>query len=324
MNKKENKDCFVIMPISDTDGYDKGHFSRVYEDIIKPAVANTDFLVTRADKTKQTNLIQLDILEQLIDAPIVICDLSSRNPNVLFELGIRQAFNKPVVLIQEEGTPKIFDINSLRCLNYSKNMQYHNVLKTQTELTEAINATKKAEGKQGNINSIVGLMALSNPAVTPTLEGDNKEAFKQLNKDAQEELEKIKQHEKTAKQGVENISELSDKVKQTLLNPKKTLSKEILKEVKQSGTKLEKMTTEARQLEQSGNIQAAIDLWQQILGITKYQSNKEGQADAYFYLGYLYGKNAIDYEKSIAFSNKAIKIKPDYHGAYNNIWGCLY
>lgn len=177
MAKKENKDCFVIMPISDTDGYDKGHFSRVYEDIIKPAVENTEFTVTRADEVKETNFIHLDILKQLIDAPIAICDLSSRNPNVLFELGIRQAFDKPVVLIQEEGTPKIFDIGPLRYLEYSKNMKYHDVLKTQTELTESINATKEAEGKQGNINSIVRLMALSNPAAIPTLEGDNKEAF---------------------------------------------------------------------------------------------------------------------------------------------------
>ncbi|HIP49928.1 MAG TPA: hypothetical protein EYG99_00580 [Candidatus Pacebacteria bacterium] len=177
MAKKENKDCFVIMPISDTDGYDKGHFSRVYEDIIKPAVSNTEFTVTRADEVKETNFIHLDILKQLIDAPIAICDLSSRNPNVLFELGIRQAFDKPVVLIQEEGTPKIFDIGPLRYLEYSKSMKYHDVLKTQIELTESINATKEAEGKQGNINSIVRLMALSNPAAIPTLEGDNKEAF---------------------------------------------------------------------------------------------------------------------------------------------------
>lgn len=177
MPKKENKDCFVIMPISDTDGYDKGHFLRVYEDIIKPAVDNTDFTARRADEVKETNFIHLDILKQLIDAPISICDLSSRNPNVLFELGIRQAFDKPVVLIQEKGTPKIFDIGPLRYLEYSKSMKYHDVLKTQEELTEAIQATKEAEGQQGNINSIVRLMALSNPAAIPTLEGDNKEAF---------------------------------------------------------------------------------------------------------------------------------------------------
>lgn len=177
MTKKDNKDCFVIMPISDADGYEKGHFLRVYEDIVKPAVEAAEFTPRRADEVKETNFIHLDILKKLIDAPIAICDLSSRNPNVLFELGIRQAFDKPVVLIQEKGTPKIFDIGPLRYLEYDKGMKYHDVLKTQSELTEAISATKAAEGQQGNINSIVRLMALSNPASIPTLEGDNKEAF---------------------------------------------------------------------------------------------------------------------------------------------------
>lgn len=176
-NKKENKDCFVIMPISDAEGYEKGHFSHVYEDIIKPAVELTDFIPRRADEVKETNFIHLDILKKLIDAPIAICDLSTRNPNVLFELGIRQAFDKPVVLIQEKGTPKIFDIGPLRYLEYSKEMKYHDVLKTQQDLKVAIEATKAAEGEHGNINSIVRLMALSSPATIPNLEGNNKEAL---------------------------------------------------------------------------------------------------------------------------------------------------
>ena len=35
--KNSLKTCFVIMPISDVDGYEKGHFGRVYEYLIKPA-----------------------------------------------------------------------------------------------------------------------------------------------------------------------------------------------------------------------------------------------------------------------------------------------
>lgn len=174
---QENKDCFIIMPISDADGYDKGHFLHVYEDIIKPAVQMTDFVPRRADEVKETNFIHLDILKKLIDAPIAICDLSTRNPNVLFELGIRQAFDKPVVLIQEKGTPKIFDIGPLRYLEYSKEMKYHEVLKTQQELKSAIEATKAAENEHGNINSIVRLMALSSPAAIPNLEGNSKETL---------------------------------------------------------------------------------------------------------------------------------------------------
>lgn len=175
MSKKENKDCFVIMPIAECDGYEPDHFAHVYSDIIKPAVAKTEYTATRADEVKETNLIHLDILKKLIDAPIAICDLSTRNPNVLFELGIRQAFDKPVVLIQEKGTPKIFDIAPLRYLEYSKDMRYHEVIDTQNKLCDAINATKGAENETGNINSIVKLMALSSPALMPNLDNNNKE-----------------------------------------------------------------------------------------------------------------------------------------------------
>lgn len=175
MSKKENKDCFVIMPIAECDEYEPNHFAHVYNDIIKPAVAKTDFIATRADEVKETNLIHLDILKKLIDAPIAICDLSTRNPNVLFELGIRQAFDKPVVLIQEKGTPKIFDIGPLRYLEYSKEMRYHEVIESQNQLYNAINATKSAENEVGNVNSIVKLMALSTPALMPTLDNNNKE-----------------------------------------------------------------------------------------------------------------------------------------------------
>lgn len=171
-----NKDCFIIMPISDADGYPPGHFKHVYDNIVAPSCEKAGFRAVRADDIKATNLIHLDILKQLIEAPIAICDLSSRNPNVLFELGIRQAFDKPVVLIQEAGTPRIFDIAPLRYLEYSKEMKYHDVLRSQSELKDAIQATIAADGDVGNVNSIVKLLALNNPAKIPELKG-NKEGL---------------------------------------------------------------------------------------------------------------------------------------------------
>lgn len=167
-----NKDCFIVMPISDVEGYPVGHFKHVYDNIVVPACDLAGYKAVRADDVKSTNLIHLDILRKLIEAPIAVCDLSSRNPNVLFELGIRQAFDRPVVLIQEEGTPKIFDIAPLRYLEYSKEMKYHEVLKSQAELRETILATVAADGEAGNVNSIVKLMALSQSAKIPELKGD--------------------------------------------------------------------------------------------------------------------------------------------------------
>lgn len=183
----KQKECFIIMPISDVDGYPKGHFGHVYENIIYPSCEMAGYRAVRADEVKATNLIHLDILKNLIDAPIAICDLSSRNPNVLFELGIRQAFDKPVVLIQEAGTPKIFDIAPLRYLEYSKEMKYHDVLQMQKELKDAIEATAAADGEAGNVNSIVKLLALSNPAMIPDLKGNKEElAFGMLQAEMRE------------------------------------------------------------------------------------------------------------------------------------------
>ena len=169
--KPEDKpDCFIITPIADVDGYPDGHFGHVFDNIVEPSCDQAGYRAIRADHVKETNLIHLDILQKLIDAPLAICDLSTRNPNVLFELGIRQAFDKPVVLIQEEGTPRIFDIAPLRYLEYSKEMRYHDVLETQKKLKESIEATAEAEGQKGNINSIVKLLALTSPAQIPDVE----------------------------------------------------------------------------------------------------------------------------------------------------------
>lgn len=58
------KECFVIMPIADQDGYEPDHFKLVYEDIIKIACNNAGFKPIRADDVKQTNLIHKDILQK--------------------------------------------------------------------------------------------------------------------------------------------------------------------------------------------------------------------------------------------------------------------
>jgi hypothetical protein len=174
----DKPECFVIMPISDPEGYDAGHFRRVYEDLFVPACDKAGFCATRADQVRQTNLIHLDVLQKIINSPMALCDLSSRNPNVLFELGLRQAFDKPVVLVQEVGTPAIFDINPLRYTNYRKEMSYRQVIEDQQEITDAIKATKEDIGNSKSINSIVKLLSLTQPAsLTNISEGDKDSAL---------------------------------------------------------------------------------------------------------------------------------------------------
>ncbi len=154
-NKKEK--CFVIMPFNDSDGYSPGHFLRVYNYILKPAIEQAGYEANRVDLERSTNLIQEKILRELINAPMVLCDLSSRNPNVLFELGIRQAFDKPVVLVKDKITDRIFDISGLTTTDYRSDCIVDEVEEDVKNISQAIIDTKN----DNHFNSLIKLIKVN-------------------------------------------------------------------------------------------------------------------------------------------------------------------
>lgn len=155
--EKPMKSCFVIMPIADMDDYETGHFLRVYEHLIKPACLNAGFVPSRADFVAASNYIIIDILKKILDSDMVICDLSGRNPNVLYELGVRQAFNLPTVLIKDIKTPKIFDIQGLRYTEYNHILRIDEVEKERERIKQSLSET--AENPH-DINSMIQLLGV--------------------------------------------------------------------------------------------------------------------------------------------------------------------
>ena len=155
------------MPISDVDGYDAGHFGRVYEFIIKPACRNAGFKPIRADEVQVTNYIVVDILRKILDADMVVCDLSARNSNVLYELGIRQAFNKPVTLIRDSKTPRIFDIQGLRDLEYDEGLRIDKINIAVESLSNLLKNTSRLT--DGDVNSVIQLLGVK-PAQISSVE----------------------------------------------------------------------------------------------------------------------------------------------------------
>ena len=115
--------AFVIMPfIEKTDKYPKGFFEEVLKNLITPAAVEAGFKVETA-KREGSDVIHSTIVNDLLDADLVIADLTDHNPNVLFELGLRMASEKPITLIRAKGTAAIFDVdNLLRVLDYDPNL----------------------------------------------------------------------------------------------------------------------------------------------------------------------------------------------------------
>lgn len=162
---KATKTCFVIMPISDVDGYPAGHFAEVYKQLIEPAVAAAGYVCSLATSSSAAHMIQLEVVTKVATADLCICDLSNNNPNVLFEYGIRQAFDKPTVLIKDDKTRRIFDLSGFRDIEYDHSLRIANTLSARDSITSAILDTVNGAGDDEQIFSLVKLMKLTKAAL---------------------------------------------------------------------------------------------------------------------------------------------------------------
>ena len=95
------KTCFVIMPFSKTRSCTEEQWTEVFNDLFKPAVegAGLDYECKRSMATLG-NLIK-GIVQALNDSYVVIADLTDRNPNVFYELGVRHALKNRTILLAQ-------------------------------------------------------------------------------------------------------------------------------------------------------------------------------------------------------------------------------
>lgn len=123
---KENNQCGIIMPISAIDGCHESHWLEVLailKEVINTAGLKGD-VVSYAD---EVGIIQKRIINNLYSNPIVICDVSGKNPNVMFEFGMRLAFDKPTIIIKDDCTSYSFDTSPIEHLEYPIDLNYINI-----------------------------------------------------------------------------------------------------------------------------------------------------------------------------------------------------
>jgi len=132
-NSKLVKDfCFTIMPYGDW-------FDIYYNEIYAPAIEEAGLVSKRADDLYRPSSIVHDIWQYTKECKIVLADLTGKNPNVLYELGLAHAIAKPVILIVEKMEDIPYDLRALRIIEYDKNA--HNWGKLLKE--KIINAIKE-------------------------------------------------------------------------------------------------------------------------------------------------------------------------------------
>jgi hypothetical protein len=135
--------CFVIIQIG-KDGSDARRKSdRVLKYIIAKALEEK-YQVQRADDIKQPGTVTVQIIEQLLEAPLVVADLSDFNANVYYELAIRHAVKKPVIHLITKGQEAPFDVSQMRYVSYDITAP-ESVEEAQQELRANVEAIEKGE-----------------------------------------------------------------------------------------------------------------------------------------------------------------------------------
>ncbi|WP_447826762.1 hypothetical protein [Aeromonas hydrophila] len=171
--------CGLIMPIASNDGGSAEHWRQVRE-VITSALTSLNLKVQMVSESEAVNVIHKNIVQNIFSNEIVVCDVSSRNPNVMFELGMRLAFDKPVVIIKDRDTPFSFDIGSIQHIEYPHSLNYIEILSFQKELLEKVRFTMR-EANAAKISGDKYSPFLSNYAITEVTgiktEAVNKEEY---------------------------------------------------------------------------------------------------------------------------------------------------
>lgn len=148
--KKQKEICFVIMGFGKKSDPTSGitfDLDKTYKNIIKPSVEKSGFECVRADEIHDSGLIDKSMYALLMQADLVIADITTYNPNAIYELGIRHAVRPYSTIILNEKNGKIpFDLDHNRMFMYShlgEDIGADEAKRCQKDLIELINSVTK-------------------------------------------------------------------------------------------------------------------------------------------------------------------------------------
>lgn len=151
---KKTERCGIIMPISPIDGCDENHWANVLG-ILSDAIRDADYEPNLVSAADDIGVIQKRIVQNIYENPIVVCDVSGKNPNVMLELGMRLAFDKPVIIVKDDKTSYSFDTSPIEHLSYPRDLRYHTIVDFKENLSRKIVATVGAS-QNGDHTTFLG------------------------------------------------------------------------------------------------------------------------------------------------------------------------
>jgi hypothetical protein len=186
--------CFVVMGFGKKPDFESGRtldLDKTYKSIIKPSVEAAGMTCIRADDIIHSGPIDVPMYEQLLNADVVVADLSTSNKNAFYELGVRHALRPyTTIIICEDGVKSFpFDINHVAIRQYhhmETGIDFDEVVRFREVLTSAIVAIQNQDPPQNDSPVYTFLNKLSPPALAEAMHGVAEAAAKAVSAAAEE------------------------------------------------------------------------------------------------------------------------------------------
>jgi tetratricopeptide (TPR) repeat protein len=173
----DKKKCFVVMGFGEKTDLATGRtldLDKTYRIIIRKAVEEAGLECIRADDIKHSGLIDVPMYELLLEADIVIADLSTANPNAIYELGVRHALRPHTTIIMAESQFKFpFDLSHIVIRPYEhlgKGIDAEHAEAVREELKAAIHKLLDKPAVDSPVYRFLPKLQAWNAGVAPILE----------------------------------------------------------------------------------------------------------------------------------------------------------
>jgi len=150
--------CGIVMPISEIDGCSEEHWREVFA-LVKRAASEAGCESKLVSDENEVGVIQKRIVRNLYECDLVVCDVSAKNPNVMFELGMRLAFDKPTIALIDDKTPFTFDTSPLEHVRYRRDLRHGQTEAFVENLTAKIRASLNGKNAESFLKSFGSLTA---------------------------------------------------------------------------------------------------------------------------------------------------------------------
>lgn len=149
----EKKICFVICPIGEEESDIRKRSNQILKHVIEPPANDCGYKAVRADKIDKPGMITSQVIQHIVEDPLVIADLTGNNPNVFYELAIRHAIRKPFIQIIKKGERIPFDVAGTRTIN----VDHHDLDSVGEAKSEIVNQIKSLEQNSNNIETPISM-----------------------------------------------------------------------------------------------------------------------------------------------------------------------